>query len=194
MVELDDSFLLHYQAVDTPPTRDSYGLHPILSADARGLDSATAQILVSVLPRETEHDRAKQFREARRDHLELLSKATAVVAEHPDCLIVHNPRGNVSIAPNTFLEAVRDNLAPKRQPNLGLYRWAGPSRTPGSPGGHRIHGSHRSLLQAGQYRRPCSARRHRQRRRHPIFRARPAPTHRTKRALVCRRVLPCGHD
>lgn len=112
MVELDDSFLLHYQAVDTPPTRDSYGLHPILSADARGLDSATAQILVSVLPQETEHDRAKQFREARREHLELLSKATAVVAEHPDCLIVHNPRGNVSIAPNTFLEAVRDNLAP----------------------------------------------------------------------------------
>ena len=52
MVELDDSFLLHYQAVDTPPTRDSYGLHPILSADARGLDSATAQILVSVLPRD----------------------------------------------------------------------------------------------------------------------------------------------
>ena len=83
-----------------------------MSADARGLDSATAQILVSVLPREAEHDRAKQFRETRRDHLELLSKATAVVAEHPDCLIVHNPRGNVSIAPNTFLEAVRDNLAP----------------------------------------------------------------------------------
>ena len=43
---------------------------------------------------------------------ELLSKATAVVADHPECLIVHNPRGNVSIAPNTFLEAVRDNLAP----------------------------------------------------------------------------------
>ena len=112
MAELDDSFLLHYQAIDTPPTRDSYGLHPILSADARGLDSATAQILVSVLPRDAEGNRAKQFREARREHLELLSKATAVVAEHPECLIVHNPRGNVSIAPNTFLEAVRDNLAP----------------------------------------------------------------------------------
>ncbi|WP_237799721.1 DUF4261 domain-containing protein [Corynebacterium accolens] len=112
VVPIDGAFVLHYQTIDSAPTPYSYGLHPILSADAGDLNTAGTQVLVSVLPDNQEHDLSHQFREPRREHLELLSQATSAVAQHANCLIIHNPRGNVSFSPAMFNDAVRNNLAP----------------------------------------------------------------------------------
>lgn len=112
--ELDGAYLIHMTVIEGQHENpaEAYSIHPVLTGDSAVLERVRSQLIVTLLPQNTLAEETKQFRDARFSHVVHHAQVTAVLAQLPGTVAVHNTMGQVTFSQKIFIEGVKETFLP----------------------------------------------------------------------------------